>query len=502
MLMTRKKKLLFNTITSLAYQFITVVVGFILPRYYLKYFGSDVNGLINSITNFLGFITLLNSGVGMVVQSALYKPLADKDEDQVSRIIISSERFFQRIAYILIAYVVVLITVYPFAVKDSFSYVYTALLIGIISISSFAQYYFGLTYRFLLNADQRSYVQLIIDGVATIINTILVIGLIKIGGQLHLVRLVTSIVYVGQVICLRVYVKQNYKLNKELILNEEPIKQKWNGLAQHIASVILTNTDTVVLTLFSTLKDVSIYAVYHMVVNGVKTLVNALTAGLQALFGNMLARNEMKTLDETFSVVEWLMHTIVTIGFTMTAVLIVPFVQVYTNGITDADYIVPSFAIIITLAQGVYCIRLPYNMIVLAAGHYKETQSSAIIEAILNIVISIATVIKYGLVGVAIGTLIAMAYRTCYLAWYLKDHIINRSLSIFLKHIIVDGISAIGIWGMTHCITISTNNYLGWVIMAIKTGIISLCIVGIVNFIFYRSTMVKSIEFIKSRRNN
>ncbi|NLA84082.1 MAG: sugar isomerase, partial [Clostridiales bacterium] len=56
----------------------------------------------------------------------------------------------------------------------------------------------------------------------------------------------------------------------------------------------------------------------------------------------------------------------------------------------------------------------------LAAGHYKQTQMSAIIEMLLNIIISIALVFRWGLVGVAIGTFIAMAYRTCYLALYLS----------------------------------------------------------------------------------
>lgn len=74
----------------------------------------------------------------------------------------------------------------------------------------------------------------------------------------------------------------------------------------------------------------------------------------------------------------------------------------------------------ITFAQASYCLRLPYNIMVLAAGHYKQTQWSAIIEATINVVVSILFVFYFGLVGVAIGTLAAMIYRTLYLAIYLK----------------------------------------------------------------------------------
>ena len=91
--MSRRKKLFYNTVVSLIYQIVAFVCGFILPKYFLTYYGSSVNGLVSSITQFLGFITLAEAGVGAVVQSALYKPLADRDNEQISRIMISSDRF-------------------------------------------------------------------------------------------------------------------------------------------------------------------------------------------------------------------------------------------------------------------------------------------------------------------------------------------------------------------------------------------------------------------------
>jgi hypothetical protein len=62
----------------------------------MKYFGSELNGLVTSITQFLGFITLLEAGVGNVVQSFLYRHLAQKDDAEIGKIIISSNRFLER----------------------------------------------------------------------------------------------------------------------------------------------------------------------------------------------------------------------------------------------------------------------------------------------------------------------------------------------------------------------------------------------------------------------
>lgn len=492
--MNRRKKLICNTVASLVYQFVTLICGFILPRFFLLTYGSEVNGLLASITQFLGIIGLAECGVGAVVQSSLYKPLAEHDQIEISKIFISSERFFRKISKLLIVYTCCLAIFYPFVTNTSFDFWYTSSLICIVSISSFVQYFFSISYSLLLDADAYGFIQLITRTVALIVNVIISIILLTNGLGIHLVKLISAIIFMIQPVVLRKFVNRKYNINKKIILNEEPIKQKWNGFIQHISAVVLGNTDIVVLTFFSTLKNVSIYSIYFLVVNGVKQIINALTAGVQALFGNMYAKKEMKNLDETFSFVEWGLHTITTFAFTCAGVLIISFVKIYTSGINDANYYVPVFAFVMCLAQAVYCTRLPYNMMVLAAGHYKQTQASCIIEVFLNLGVSIILVVKYGLIGVAIGTLVAMLYRTVYLAWYLSKNILNRKIIIFIKHICVDCLTVFLIYIITKHIKINPINYFYWIKDAIVISIISAVIVFVINIFAYRKYTINIIK--------
>ena len=320
----------------------------------------------------------------------------------------------------------------------------------------------------------------------------------KVGASIQIVKLTTSLIFLTQPILLSVIAKRKYKIDHKIQFTGEPIKQKWNGFAQHIATVVLGNTDTVVLTLLSTLENVSVYSVYYLVVNGVKQIVVSMTNGLQAMFGNMLAKNENETLERSFDRVEWLLHTGVTLVFSITTVLIVPFVRVYTSNITDANYIVPAFAYLITLAQAMYCLRLPYNIMVLAAGHYKQTQWSAIIEAGINIVVSVVLVFKFGLIGVAIGTLVAMMYRTVYLAHYLSHNILFRKLRHFIKHICTDALSASLVLLVVNLFSsffgMERVSYGAWIIMALKVGFAAVLSVAAVNVILYRQ---KVFAFVK-----
>ncbi len=496
--MKRSKKLFLNTTSSLLYQVIRIAWAFILPRLILHFYGSDVNGLVSSVTSFLGFISLAECGVGAVVESSLYRPLAEKNNQEISKIIISAERFFRRIAIILLSYIAILTMFYPYAVQNTFDRLYTVSLILAVSISSFAQYYFAMAYRLLLNADQKSFVRLFTQSGILVADTLVSVALMHFGVNIQMVKLASSLLFIIQPITYSLYVKKHYQLNKRLKLDGEPIQQKWNGLAQHLASFVLSNTDVAVLTLVSTLANVSIYTVYHIVVAGVKDVVTSLTEGIRALLGNMYAKKE-KQLENTFAFFEWLIHFAVTFLFTAAGLLIIPLVSVYTNGINDANYIVPAFGILITAAEASYCLRLPYNMMVLAAGHFKQTQWSAIFEAGINILISVLLVFKFGLIGVAIGTLIAMSYRTCYLAWYLSNNILFRSLRFFVKHLLVDLLICALAIVLTLWIPKEVNGYLSWLKLAVPVALITLFVLVLVNFAFYKDYLLQVCDLLRNR---
>ena len=495
----RGKKLALNTITSLGLQVVSVICGFILPRLILESFGSDVNGLVNSITQFLGVITLLDLGVGAVVQSALYKPLADNDTNMISKIYVSANKFFRRLAEILLVYVVLLMIFYPILVNKSFGHMYTALLIAAICISSFAQYYFGIVNSLLLNADQRGYIQYVAQIITLILNTFACYIIIKLGASIQIVKLTTSLIFLLRPLFLVFYVKKHYSIDKKITYTEEPIKQKWNGMAQHFASYVLNGTDNIVLTMFSTLGNVSIYSVYNVVIIGVKNALLSVTNGFQSLIGEMLAKKETMKLNAFFGFVEWFLHTGTTLVFGCTGVLIVDFVRVYTYGINDADYIQPLFAVLITIANAGHCLRLPYNILILAAGHYKQTQSNYIIAMILNIVVSIATVKMWGLVGVAIGTLIAMAYQTVWMAKYDSKNIICWPFKNFLKQCGVDAITVIIASLATFKIPMLSVSYVSWFLLAIEVFGIWLIISIVINTIFYRERVLSIFIRVKRR---
>ena len=187
-----------------------------------------------------------------------------------------------------------------------------------------------------------------------------------------------------------------------------------------------------------------------------------------------------------------------TIIFIVTLLLILPFVSVYTRGITDANYYRPAFAYLIVLAEFMWTIRLPYSSITLAAGHFKETMKGAWVESGINIILSVILVFKFGIIGVAIGTLVAMFVRTIEFMYHTSKYILDRSTLYTFKRLLIIAIEVILVVIIANLIpSINVINYITWVIQAIIIAVIASIVVITINCIVYKTDVKGVINIIK-----
>lgn len=489
--MISMRKIRTNLIVSVIYQFVSISCGFVLPRLILERFGSEVNGLQQSISQFLGVITFLDMGLGQVTRSALYAPLSRNDNKLISRIMASGRKFYRQIAKILVGYVALLMIVYPLLVGQSFDWIFTATLIGAMAINSFAQYYFGIINEQLLHADQKSYVIYLVQIVSILVNLVACAIMIKMGCSIHAVKLMTSVVFLGRPLFYMAYIRKHYSIDHKISYSEEPITQKWSGMAQHISAVVLDGTDNIVLTVFSTLSNVSIYSVYYMVIGSIQSFYQSATTGIQSAVGAAWAGQDRQRMQKLFSGAELGLHTITVFLFSCVGLLIVPFVRVYTNGLTDTGYIQPLFAMLMVVAYGIRCLRTPYNIWILAAGHFKQTQRCHIIAAVLNLAVSVLSVFHWGLIGVAIGTLIAMCYQTAWMTVYTARNLVKCSANHVIKRYLVDVVTVVIVCAAASWVKLGDVSYIGWLIMAIKVAAIVAVCITVTTIVFYRKEVLR-----------
>ena len=504
--MNRGEKALLNSLVNFVSQVVTMICGFILPRLILRTFGSGYNGITSSVSQFLSVIALLRAGVGGATRASLYKSLAAHDTIRISATVRATEIFMRKIALIFLGIVAVFSVVYPFLVQDEYEWWFSASLVLIISLSTFIQYFFGITYQMLFQADQRQYITALLGIGATILNTLIASILIKLGVGIHGVKLGSAIAYSITPIVTNCLAKKYYHLDRYVKPDFSSISQRWDAFFHQLASFIHSNTDITLLTLFTNTKEISVYTVYYLVANGLKNVMNTMVVGVESAFGNILAKNEIDILKMNVIYYETLLHIVSSILFGAAIVLVTPFIKVYTKGVTDVNYTRYMFGYLAMIGEMLFVLRSPYEALVNAAGHFKQTKKIAFIEAGLNLIVSIIMIRQFELVGVVIGTVIAIAYRNLAYGIYISNMIIHRKHSVFIVRFIITAITVVSIFGVSQILPKpEMSSYFNWGLYAIEITAIASLLTAIINLFFYKKEvlqLVKKLSTILIRRLN
>ena len=121
--------------------------------------------------------------------------------------------------------------------------------------------------------------------------------------------------------------------------------------------------------------------------------------------------------------------------------------------------------------------------------HYKETKKGAYFEAGLNIVSSIILVQYIGIIGTAVGTLLANLFRTIQYSTYVSQKLIPRNNSIIVKRIIWTSLNVLlsDLICSRFVIAYASLSWTMWIVSGIGCVFVSLLVCLITSYFFYRS---------------
>ncbi len=487
----RLKKAFYSSVTSAVYQIVIIVCGFITSRLLIQTYGSTWNGVVASITKFLSLFVIVEVGVNGATRVALYKSFANNDDRQTSAIINANDKYYRKISFFLIIYVLVLACCVPLIVNANISYWSVFFMVLIIGAGKFAENYWGINSRILLAASQSNYLTNIIQTIATIANAILLFVIIKAGGDVFAAKFGSSTILVLIPIVLFILSHRMFRIDKRVAPDNSALKDRWNVLANSLSNIVHENVDVFFITVFCNAKELSVYSMYYIVADGLTKVFQVITNGLEAGFGNMWARKQYDVLNQNLRQYEYIIYSLSALLFGCMTVLVVPFMSVYMRSVTDVNYIRTSLGICIAAAQILMSLRTPYVLLVQAAGHYKQVKVAGYMEAGINIVLTAVLVLKFGIVGAIIGTIVANAFRTIMYGRYVSKYMLKRKFSEIVNRFIwLVTVLCISV-GLSYIVLnyISITGWISWLIAAAVTFAINALVVLILSIIFYRSDL-------------
>ncbi len=499
--MEKEKKIIKNLIFGFLAEVVAIVLGIIVPRLTLTNYGSEINGLVSTVGQVYAYVALLEAGIGATTVQALYKPVGEGDRNNINAILSATNRYYKRTGIIYAAIVLAFSAIYPFVLDTTIPKVTIALIVLCNGVGQVISYFCQAKYFLLLQAEGKNYIQTNLNMITNIVKNIAKIGLMAIGVSVVIVQAISVFVSLIQMVYMTLYIKRCYRwINLSVEPNKQALVQNKNVLIHQVSWLIVNNTDTIVLTFFCGLKTVSVYAIYTLLFGMINTVCAMVGDSLKFDLGQSYGADK-KRFYGLFNLYEVVFITLVFILFTITNYFMTPFLSLYTSGVTDIVYIDKYLPLMFSTMYILMQIRKPAHDALKVAGHFKSTQWQAVIEAAINIVVSVATVPFLGIYGVIVGTIVALLYRTNALIIYSNKRIVECGNWRTYRRILINIIVFCVVLCINPLIVFSMDSYLKIALWCIVYAIgVAVLYIGIIS-VFEIKTIKDAVLMLRNRKS-
>lgn len=487
----RTKISFYNSISAIVLQIVNLIVNLILPQVMIRVYGSSVNGLVTSIKQFISYFNLVEAGLSGAAVYALYKPLADKNKEDINGILSASNRFYNISGFAFSSLVLLTAFIYPMLTSgQGISIATIAALVIIIGAQGALEFFAVGKYKVLYTADQKSYVISLINAAAVALNAAIILIMASLGLNIIIVQTAALLSFFVRSALFAIYGRLKYPdINLKVKPKNEALDKRWDSLILQVLGVVTTATPVVVTSLLLGFKEASVFVVYNMVFTSVLAILTTFSGGLSAIFGDLLIRNELGILQKAYHQYEFIYYALVAWGYSCAAILIMPFMRIYTGEFTDVEYIRPVLAALF-VAVGVFSnIKTPQGMLVISAGLYKETKLQTLIQAIINVVLSAVLAPFFGIAGVLVGSIISNLYRDIDLIYYIPKTVTKLKPSVTIRRVFrLFALFAAAVLPALYFMDMNPQNYVQWVLYAVPTAIWAFVVIAGGNVIMERKT--------------
>lgn len=487
-----------NVILGFSSEILSVILGILVPRLVLTSYGSEINGLLTSVTQIYSYISLLEAGIGTATVQALYKTLGQEDRTRTNAVLAATNKYYHRTGLLYLLAITLFSIIYPFIIQSNISIVTIVLVIILNGIGSVISFFFQGKYLLLLQADGKNYIMSAMAMVINVFKNVAKIVLMAMGVDVVVVQAISMIVSLVQMLFVSWYINRYYAwIDLTVEPDVDAISQSKNVLVHQLSGLVFNNTDTLILTIACGLKTVSVYSMYTLLFGMVSMTLNTISNSVLYYISQTfhVDRDRYKKLLDVFEV--YYMAVVFAL-YSIANFFILPFIKLYTSGVTDVNYLDEKLPLMFIATYLLSCGRKSSNITITTAGHFRLTQGRSVAEAAINLVVSIIAVQSWEIYGVLLGTIIALLYRTNDMIWYANKKILHRNPWTVYRRWGVDIALFIGIIFLNRYITVQLNSYISIFAFCIPYAVIVLTLYMCVVSIFDLKTARYALQIIRN----
>jgi O-antigen/teichoic acid export membrane protein len=424
----RVKNSLINISAGIVNQMIITLLSFVSRTVFISTLGIEYLGINGLFTNILAMLTLAEAGLGASIMYSLYKPVAENDYHKINVLM-----KFYRNTYMVIALVIFFLglSIIPFLdyiIKDSnvenVHWIYLIFLLNTVAP------YFYVHKNSFLNVCQKGYIVTGIYSVSSILSVLIKIAILKYTQNYILYLIIDSAITITNSIILAIIVNNMYPYLKNKVKDKLDNETR-KGITRNVKAMVIQNignylvfgTDNIIISSFVSVAAVGLYSNYNMLIEICRTFINQVFNNIYHSVGNLVAKesvDKVYSVYKTYRLVNFWLYSFFTIFLT---IMLEDFITLWIGSEFLLKEGLLFILMIIFYERGM---RNSITTIKTTAGIFHEDRFAPIIQAVINLTISIILVQYMGITGVFIGTLISAIsvpfWRTPYLVYKKVFH--------------------------------------------------------------------------------
>ena len=330
----RTRYTMINMLVNIGGQFFAMLLSFINRMVFIRCLSAaylGVNGLFTDVLSILNFAEL---GIGTAMVFSMYEPAARDDERKLAQLMNLYKWMYRAVAVSVLLFGLVLLPFLPHFIKGGEEIEHITLIYIIYVLGSASSYL--LSYKSsIYQAYQKGYIRAGWNMVCELLKTILQTTVLLLTGNFILYLVVQQVMQLLPNIMVSHRADNEFPYLKEC--HELPEKEERNGILKNIgamsmhklATVIVNNTDSLLMSSFIGLTAVGIYSNYRMVIINVQNIIVKLLSAFTGSVGNLSASEEPAKVYRIYREMDFMFFVLNAYFAAGMFILINPFIAIF-----------------------------------------------------------------------------------------------------------------------------------------------------------------------------
>lgn len=424
----RVKNAIINTAAGGLGTLLAGVLQFVSRIIFIQFLSDEYLGISSLFTNILSLLSLAELGIGTAIGFSLYEPLSEGNSEKIKSIMHFLKKSYFLIGFVVMGVGICLLPFLPWLIKGTTDLVNLNAVYILYVVQSASSYWFWAYKSILLQADQKLYLIKFYQVISNLVITVLQLVTLAIFRDFLLYSVIGLMANILTNILAAVTVDKNYPYMKErdfkpLERSEKKhiFKDVFGMSLFKINTTIVNSADNIMISAFIHVRIVALYGNYQTVIFGISQVAMQLFGGVTATIGNLFVEDSKEKSESVFRCVQLLcywLYSFIGIGI---LVFINPVIQTFfgKERMFTGDLVL--LQVIYFVMNGFQRTSFIYRD---ACGLFWKGKLRPVATAVLNVIISIVLVVRIGLAGVILGTILSWLLTT----WWYDPILIYRQV--------------------------------------------------------------------------